>query len=126
MVREVDLLEQFRDMSLAGEITSTSIKLGMLRVTSELFSEIRKGQKSDPFLSTQLESIVTGRESSFRVGTDGVLRFQDRVCVPSVPKLRRTILEEGHRSSLSIHPGATKMYQDLRQMFLVAGSEERS
>ena len=57
------------------------------------------------------------RESSFRVGSDGVLRFQDRVCVPSVPKLRRTILEEGHRSSLSIHPGATKMYQDLRQMF---------
>ena len=36
---------------------------------------------------------------------------------PSVPKLRRVILEEGHKSSLSIHPGATKMYQDLRQMF---------
>jgi len=51
------------------------------------------------------------------VGPDGVLRFQDRVCVPGVPKLRRAILEEGHRSSLSIHPGATKMYQDLRQMF---------
>jgi len=38
-----------------------------------------------------------------------------------VPKLRRTILEEGHRSSLSIHPGATKMYQDLRQMFWWSG-----
>ena len=48
---------------------------------------------------------------------DGVLRFQDKVCVPSVPKFRRAVLEEGHKSSLSIHLGATKMYQFLRQMF---------
>jgi len=27
------------------------------------------------------------------------------------------ILEEGHKSNLSIHPGATKMYQDLKIMF---------
>ena len=27
------------------------------------------------------------------------------------------ILEEGHRSNLSIHPGAAKMYQDLKKMF---------
>jgi len=39
------------------------------------------------------------------------------VCVPGVPELRREILKEGHKSSLSIHPRATKMYQDLRQMF---------
>ena len=49
MVRELDLLEQFRDMSLACDITSGSIKLGMLRVTSELLSEICEGQKSNPF-----------------------------------------------------------------------------
>ena len=29
----------------------------------------------------------------------------------------KSILEEGHRSGLSIHPGATKMYQDLRKVF---------
>ena len=32
-------------------------------------------------------------------------------------ELRKMILEEGHRSNLSIHPGATKMYQDLKMMF---------
>jgi len=58
MVKELDLLEQFRDTSLACEITSGSIKLGMLRVTSELLNEIREGQKSNPFLSAQLESIA--------------------------------------------------------------------
>jgi len=34
-----------------------------------------------------------------------------------VPELRKMILEEGHRSNLSIHPSATKMYQDLKMMF---------
>ena len=27
------------------------------------------------------------------------------------------ILQEGHRSNLSIHPSATKMYQDLKTLF---------
>lgn len=32
------------------------------------------------------------------------------------PEFKKRILEEGHKSSLSIHPGATKMYQDLKKM----------
>ena len=55
------------------------------------------------------------------MGPNGALRFQDMVGVLSVPELRRAILEEGHKSSLSIHLGATKMYQDLRQMFWWSG-----
>jgi len=31
------------------------------------------------------------------------------------------ILEESHRSSLSIHPGATKMYHDLKKLFWWSG-----
>jgi len=51
------------------------------------------------------------------VGSYGVLRLQDRICVTNVLELRKMILEEGHRSHLSIHPGSTKMYQDLKIMF---------
>ena len=51
------------------------------------------------------------------MGSYGVLRLQDRICVTNVLELRKMILEEGHRSSLSIDPGATKMYQDLKTMF---------
>ena len=45
------------------------------------------------------------------------MRLQDRICVPNVPEPRKMILEKGHRNNLSIHPGATKMYQDLKTMF---------
>ena len=60
-----------------------------MSITSELLGDIREGQKIDPFLRTQLEAIESGRDSSFNVGVDGVLRLQDRICVPNVPELRR-------------------------------------
>jgi len=94
MVREMDLLEQFRDISLACEVTPNSVRLGTLRITSELLGDIREGQKSDPFLRTQLEAVKSGRNSSFNIGSDGVLRLQDRICVPNVPELRKMILKE--------------------------------
>ena len=125
MVRELDLLEQFRDLSLVCKFTrSGNVRLGMLKVTSELMREIREGQRYDPFLLAQLEAIAAGRPSSFSVGSDEILRLGGRVCVPSVPELRRMILEEGHRSKLSIHPGATKMYQDLRKTFWWPGMKK--
>jgi hypothetical protein len=34
-----------------------------------------------------------------------------------VGDLRKTILREAHDSAYSIHPGSTKMYQDLKQMY---------
>ena len=77
-----------------------------MSITSELLGDIREGQKIDPFLRTQLEAIESRRDSSFNVGSDGVFRLRDRICVPNVPELRKMILEEGHMSNLSIHPGA--------------------
>ncbi|KAK2448849.1 hypothetical protein QL285_008096 [Trifolium repens] len=61
--------------------------------------------------------IVRGTNRDFKVGSDNILRCQGRVCVPDAMDLRNTILGEAHKSKLSIHPGATKMYQDLRQDF---------
>ncbi|XP_015954884.1 uncharacterized protein LOC107479249 [Arachis duranensis] len=36
---------------------------------------------------------------------------------PNVGELRKSILEEAHKSGFSIHPGSTKMYQDLKTIF---------
>ena len=38
--------------------------------------------------------------------------------MPRVDDLTHTILTEAHSSRYSIHPGATKMYRDLKQHFL--------
>ncbi|WMV09769.1 hypothetical protein MTR67_003154, partial [Solanum verrucosum] len=52
-----------------------------------------------------------------RLGRDGVLRYQGHLCVPKVGELRQKILTETHNSRYSIHPDATKMYRDLREVF---------
>ena len=46
------------------------------------------------------------------------MRIKGRVCVPRVDDLIHTIITKDHRSRYSIHPGATKMYRDLKQHFL--------
>ena len=56
-------------------------------------------------------------DSDFKVDDQGVLRFRGRICIPENDEMKKMILEESHRSSLSIHPGATKMYHDLKKLF---------
>jgi len=38
----------------------------------------------------------------------------EKVCISRSPVLRKMLLDEGHKSRLSIHPGMTKMYKDLK------------
>jgi len=56
----------------------------------------------------------TEKGNNYRMGSDGILRFRDRVCVPGNWRLRKHILEEANKSRLSIHPGMTKIYLDLK------------
>jgi hypothetical protein len=44
-----------------------------------------------------------------------VVWFGKRLVVPVDPEIRKTIFDEAHMSKFSIHPGNTKMYQDLKQ-----------
>jgi len=47
MVKELELIEQFRELSLVCELTPESLKLGMLKLTSNILKEIKVGQKKD-------------------------------------------------------------------------------
>ena len=53
----------------------------------------------------------------FRLDERGVLWFEDRLVVPKDHEPRNQILDEAHSSKLSIHPGSSKMYQDLKTCF---------
>ena len=46
-----------------------------------------------------------------------MIRYQGIFSVLDVDGLRNRILEEAHRSRYSIHPGSTKMYRDLREIY---------
>jgi len=54
---------------------------------------------------------------NFGIDKTRTLRFKDRMRVPNNEEIKEMILEEAHKSKLSIHPSTTKMYQDLKKMF---------
>lgn len=111
MLKEMDLIEKFRDISLVCELVSRSVKLGMLKVTNHVLEEIKDVQKLDLHLMNQ------GKEAEFNVDDDGLMRFQNRIYVPDIAKFKRLISEEGHKSNLNNHRGDTKMFQDLKRIF---------
>ena len=82
-----------------------------------LVVEVKEKQDSDPILLDLKGAVHQQRGEVFSQGGDGVLRYQGRLCVPNVGELRQHILAEAHNSRYSIHPGATKMYRDLREVY---------
>ncbi|GJZ20222.1 putative reverse transcriptase domain-containing protein, partial [Tanacetum coccineum] len=48
---------------------------------------------------------------------DRGLYFMDRIWVPLIGDVRTMIMDEAHATRYSIHPGADKMYYDLRDMY---------
>jgi hypothetical protein len=55
-----------------------------------------------------------GKYKCFWVDSKGIIWFNERVVVPKEHELRKHILDEAHLSKFSMHPGSTKMYQDLK------------
>ena len=53
----------------------------------------------------------------FCLNVQGILLFGSRLCVLDDSELRRQILTEAHRTPYALHPGSTKIYQDLKKNF---------
>ena len=86
-----------------------------------LLNQVLEAQKNDEKISTIIKQIGNGKETEFTVNENEVLYYKDRVCVLDDNDLRKSILDEAHSGSFSIHPGSTKMYQDLKMSFWWSG-----
>ena len=99
------------------DISKPSQVLACVVAQSSLFEQIKAHQYDDPHLTVLRETVLRGGAKEVTIGADGILRLQDCLCVPNMDGLRKKILEEAHSSRYSIHPGAMKMYRDLRQHY---------
>ena len=91
--------------------------LALLKVQPSLIQRIKSTQHEDPMLMKILNSLNEGKLGEFRIDDEGALRLSTRLCVPKIPELQQDILKEAHHSTFSVHPGATKMYQDLKRYY---------
>ena len=92
--------------------------LAHIALTLELLEQIIREQKEDPEEIPHIRKLMAeGCGPHFSIDEQGVVRYKNRLVVPSNEELRRKILQEAHHSKLSIHPGSNKMYHDLRQLY---------
>ena len=87
----------------------------------DLLNRVLEAQKNDEKISAIVNQSREGKEIEFIVNDDGFMYYRDRVCVPNDDKLKKSILEEAHSGSFAMHPGSTKMYQDLKTSYWWSG-----
>ncbi|GKA22969.1 putative reverse transcriptase domain-containing protein [Tanacetum coccineum] len=63
------------------------------------------------------EERLHGLDQQMKRKEDESLYFMDRIWVPLVGGVRTIIMDEAHKTRYFVHPGADKMYYDLRDMY---------
>ena len=93
------------------------VVLHNITVSCSLENKIIELQKTDVGMFHIKRKMKEQGTKHFRLDEKGVLWFKDRLVVPKDCELRNQILDEAHSSKLSIHPGSSKMYKDLKIRF---------
>jgi hypothetical protein len=91
--------------------------LSQLKLESVLLQRIMDAQRDNEGMKHIHEKIRARKAKCFRKDDQGIVWFNNRIVVPKNEELRQQILDEAHLSRYSIHPGSTKMYQDLKQHY---------
>ncbi|KAG8498969.1 hypothetical protein CXB51_005376 [Gossypium anomalum] len=102
-------------------VSSDNVLVAELKAKPLLIHQIRESQKVDDELVAKRAECVLNVESEFQIDHDDCLRFRSRLCIPRNSELISMILNEAHSSRMSIHPGSTKMYNDLKCRFWWSG-----
>ncbi|GJU22533.1 putative reverse transcriptase domain-containing protein [Tanacetum coccineum] len=88
----------------------SGVKRMILAAQSEAFKEENPPAKRLHGLDQQMER-----------KEDESLYFMDRIWIPLVGGVRTIIMDEDHKTKYYVHPGADKMYHDLRDMYWWTG-----
>ncbi|GJR11622.1 putative reverse transcriptase domain-containing protein [Tanacetum coccineum] len=88
---------------------------------SSIKDRILAAQKEDVDDSARLQR---GLDEMIKQRSNGTLYYLDRIWVPLKGEVRTLIMDEAHKSKYSIHPGADKMYYDLRDRYWWPGMKK--
>ena len=114
-------MQTLRALNAHLSLTDDGTVVTELIARPSLLNLVQEAQNKDEKIDVIVSQIGNGKEIAFTVNEDEVLYYKDRVCVPDDNDLRKAILEEAHSGSFAIHPGSTKMYQDLKMSFWWSG-----
>ncbi|GKF11619.1 putative reverse transcriptase domain-containing protein [Tanacetum coccineum] len=86
----------------------------------ELFSDYDYEIRYHPYKANAVADALRlqrGLDELIKHRSDEALYYLDRIWVPLKGDVRTLIKDEAHKSKYFVHPGADKMYYDLRDMY---------
>ncbi|KAL0537061.1 hypothetical protein IC582_026029 [Cucumis melo] len=117
ITRQASLHRDLERAEIAVSVGAVTMQLAQLTVQPTLRQRIIDAQSNDPYLVEKRGLAEAGRAVEFSLSSDGGLLFERRLCVPSDSAVKTELLSEAHSSPFSMHPGSTKMYQDLKRVY---------
>ncbi|GKA49057.1 putative reverse transcriptase domain-containing protein [Tanacetum coccineum] len=72
----------------------------------------------------EFAGLQKGLDEMIEQKSDGTLYYLDRIWVPLKGEVRTLIMDEAHKSKYYVHPGADKMYYDLRDRYWWPGMKK--
>ncbi|XP_028121420.1 uncharacterized protein LOC114318691 [Camellia sinensis] len=73
-----------------------------------IIDETKLRQRDDEFLKKMIDEIEVNLKSGHSIENEA-LKFQNELCVSNIPKLKKRILDEAHKSMFAMHPGNNKI-----------------
>ncbi|KAL0556646.1 hypothetical protein IC582_005160 [Cucumis melo] len=117
ITRQAPLHRDLERAEIAVSVGAVTMQLAQLTVQPTLRQKIIDAQSNDPYLVEKRGLAEAGQTAEFSLSSDGGLLFERRLCVPSDSAVKTELLSEAHSSPFSMHPGSTKMYQDLKRVY---------
>ncbi|KAL4020916.1 hypothetical protein IC575_019704 [Cucumis melo] len=117
ITRQAPLHRDLEQAEIVVSVGVVTMQLAQLTVQPTLRQRIIDAQRNDPYLVEKHGLAEAGQAVGFSISSDGGLLFERRLCVPSVSAVKTELLSEAHSSPISMHPGSTKMYQDLKGVY---------
>ncbi|GJY00425.1 putative reverse transcriptase domain-containing protein [Tanacetum coccineum] len=101
-------------LSMKERVKPKRVRSMNMTLQSSIKDRILAAQKE---ASDEFAGLQKGLDEMIKVRNDGALYYLDRIWVPLKGDMRTLIMDEAHKSKYSIHPGADKMYYDLRDSY---------
>ncbi|KAL0534585.1 hypothetical protein IC582_028876 [Cucumis melo] len=117
ITKQSPLLRDFERAKIVVSVGEVTLQLAQLSVQPILRQRIIVAQLSDPYLVEKRCLVEAGQAEEFSISSDGGLMYERRLCILGDSAVKTELLTEAHSSPFSIHPGSTKMYQDLKRVY---------
>nr|GFA60435.1 retrotransposable element Tf2 [Tanacetum cinerariifolium] len=104
-------------LSRKERVKPRRVRAMSMTIHSSIKAKILETQSKASKNTSTLTEMLKGLDKQFERKEDGKLYLAERIWVPVYGNLRTLIMNEAHATRYFVHPGADKMYYDLRGLY---------